>query len=1325
MSVEIYGPKGYDYQYLNSLLVALEYLDRDDVEVYIEKKNEEDAQIRFNEEGRTYTIDLQAKSRTEEIGLADFSDWISHFESLSAVMNLLNKINNDNDRFVIFVSNVRCSDDVSSFIESGEIHSESNNGLNNDLLNKIRTYIYSCYADATTLSVSRRDALKSFIGNLTNNKFRKILKRIKIREKYTKEYTIEKITSLLNKKYYIPQSIIDTVITELTDEIRNGRDCDRSISSDLIQVIDKYSGKYILNKDEKYIRRTEKELCEEVLNTEKILLLTGVSFCGKTYLAKDIAEEYLNKGYKVEITGELHGESGANSFIKHRSIEDRLLILEDPFGQVETRKDAISICSEIRSLIRESKSNRKIIITSRKDIILDTMSKKTISECSIDSHNWIDLTLEKSSLIPTAWGKYFENELESKNLYEKVTNWLLKIEKTSSLQLGHIANIYNSKKSLRELMLLDPSDIVNLARIDSNDLARIIEGRGSIAAKVFIALGLSCNTYKSVNINDLAFILSSYEENPSINEDSDTWITYSFGEVNEAIFPQYSLAVKISDEYKTEIKYLNQHGYIEFDNLKRIMFVHPIYHYATQLLFKRFFLDVFEQQEVLKIAQQSLSSLSKNANLCTLTMVENVYKENPNAELKTLMLRSLKSIFPSVRDRVIMFFDRRINDLDELEQTNFVNVLKHADRIVNDGILWHQGTPWFNPSKDRGFHWFSHQISEDEFYSLLTKTESEIALSAEEMWNLLNVRDTELITIKGLEKASSYDESFIREKAIRLIFKNYAFEFAKLDNYLDDYEHPDVIYGLFRGALDSWSNYSNEAKRLIIEYYKKSLNVMSVSIRSKKFLENFEDEHSDESIDWSEVEEKHKKNLWCVWHEVFIEFLNKFPSRYIKMNEPHMVEVTEHSLKYIKSEEKVVELATAWFNWLERYFLYNLPDDFGMSVAQYLIDGTKNNSNSRESIFKLMLLTDKTSFITSNVRVFINSWEYLSDNEKVLVLDLLTSNRNDIKWIKAVALNSVNIPSEVQIKLLGESIKGKDIAEVVDMLIQKDILEQCLNIHCGYPQPLWWNGYHHNNYELWDAVIVEVLKRNTFNRGFNIALREVIELLYDNDTSRINHIYDLYIYDLLKEKGKRKVVFQRLLCTTIDQNQCNKKVWDLLFQHSTAEEKEYYYDMIVADIELIQYQQLSYKDLFSLFDKSVVLDIIYPRLAIDSSIRNFGKVVLQFYKILEESRKKSEGFQHKEIKSAIQKFNDEDISKQSFKMEKIKKRYEGFVIKKYKDNPPRLSLTNNFVGNIIKEVGINSSELIELIEMNRKRLINITSNLREKYSDHYKIENWV
>ena len=188
--------------------------------------------------------------------------------------------------------------------------------------------------------------------------------------------------------------------------------------------------------------------------------------------------------------------------------------------------------------------------------------------------------------------------------------------------------------------------------------------------------------------------------------------------------------------------------------------------------------------------------------------------------------------------------------------------------------------------------------------------------------------------------------------------------------------------------MDSWLKYNEESRMLIIGYFKKSLDRMSVSIRVKEFLENFGDEYSYTGIDWIDLEYNQKEILWNVWHEIFIEFFNKFPSKYARIHQAHMVNTTNKSLKFIKNEEKIVELSTAWFSWLHRDLEHNLPDDYGMSVAEYLMKGTSVKSSFRQSIFEQMLLTPNTSFITTNVYIFIEYWDKLSDSEKQVLLNI-------------------------------------------------------------------------------------------------------------------------------------------------------------------------------------------------------------------------------------------------------------------------------------------------------------------------------------------------
>lgn len=1309
MSVEIYGPQGYDFQYLNSLLVALQYLDKDEVEVYIEKSNEEDAQIVFKEQNIKYIIDIQVKNRSDDIDIETFAKWISHFESRSKTICLLDKIQQDN-RFALFISDARSKDDVSLFVDDNAINIELDRRFSNEYLSSIKEYIKKCCEDKSDTSISRNNYLNKLMDTITNNNLRKILKKIKLREKYTENYSNEAIKLLLNRKFYIPQSNLDNVVIELLDKIRKGRGTNTSISRELLEVIDKNSGKIILNRNENYINRDERELCKEILDSQNILLLTGVSLCGKSYLAKDIAQEYLDNGYNIEQTSEIYGNSGGLSFIRHRSIEDRLLILEDPFGQIETKTDAKYILSEIRKITRESKPNRKIIITSRKDILVDVYSKRSIEECTIDSYNWIDLTNEEYESIKCLWEQYYGNSRESLMIYDKIIKRIRDVEKSPSLQLGHIANIYNSNKNLDNLASLNITKILDTARVDSEDLANIIDRRGNISRHIFITLGLCCNTYRKINLDDLLFILSNTKECPGIIEDE--YITgakrYSLGKLenDSKCYLKYDVEYKLSDEYKDELRHLQNYGYIEIDNLRRIAFVHPIYHYAAQLLFKKYYNDIFEQEKIIETIDRCISSISVNANLSMLTILEDYYREEEDDTIKKLMLKALNSVFPSVRDKVVMFFDRRMNKLNENEQEKFIDVLISSNNIQDVHIDWYKGIPYFKKSNHFDFSLVGkckYVLNDKDIESIIDNINNRVNISSEDMWSLININNSKNLSFEILEKAMDYDESFIRGKAIELIFNKHAFEFSKdkIEEYLNEYEHHNVIYSLFKGAIDSWLKYNEESRRLIIEYFKNSLDRMSVSIRVKRFLENFGDEYSYTGINWRNLECNQKEILWNTWHEIYIEFFNKFPSKYIRMNEAHMVNTTNKSLKFIKSEEKIVELSMAWFSWLHRDLEHNLPDDYGMSVAEYLMEGTSAQSSFRQRIFEQMLLTQNTSFITTNVSVFIKYWDKLSDSEKQVLLNIYKSKRNDIKWIKAVSLNAGYIPYDIQVEILGEVIDDKNTSDIVDILIYQGLLEQCLNIYCGYPQPLWWNGLHHNNKSLWDDIIVEVLKRDKFDNSYNIALRELMDLLYNHDERRIDNIYEIYEDILLKDYRKRSLVFDKLMYVTATQNQSNKKLWDLLFEYSSQEEEYFYYDRIVEDIELIQYYQYGNGDLFELFEEEKIFKEIYPRLDSDKEIIKITKKFLSIYSNI----------------ISINKFDNKEL-------ELMKETFKNILIDKLRKTPPRLFISNDFIQNSVKKLNIKSSELENLIEKNRIRLLDIASELRKKYNDNYGLDNW-
>ncbi|ANC22873.1 hypothetical protein WR52_29635 (plasmid) [Bacillus cereus] len=1311
MSVEKVGPQGYEYQYLVSVFMALKLIHKDNMEIFIESENGEDLQIQFDENEKTYIIDVQVKKRDKQIDLVEFSKWISHFENRSNDANLFTKLYSEESRFVLYVTNSRCKDEVSHFIDNDTpINSSLEVGLSDELINKIKINTLNNYNQSKSLSMNRYSFLKDFFEQIKNNQLRNILKKNRVWDLHDYDFVLDKISRLLNQKFFVPQSKVEETTLKLIELIKLGRDSQNSISSNIVELLTKYKGTRIFDFDAHLINRTEKEECKQMLSSNNVLLLTGVSFCGKTYLAKEIAQEYQDTGFTIKVTNELRGDNGGFSFLRHISHEDRLLVLEDPFGGVITSEKALEITGQVKELIENSNSHRKIIITTRKDILLDAMNKESLNECRIDGNAWFDLSVENENFEKEIWFEYFGESTDSTKLFNEIREWLNKNEKIGNLQPGQIVHLYKSQGDIKELQKINIESIIRMARVDSNQLADKINQRGIICKKIYVALGLSCNTYKSIHLEHLSFILSDVEESPSIAYESeiDFSIEYSFFEESKEVeYPTYSENNKIEQKYITELRYLQRHGYIKIDNLMRtVIFTHPIYHFASKILFEENVTDLFDSDEVLKIVNRSLGALSKSVNICALMMLEAYYEKTEDTVIKKIMLKSLHSIYPSVRDRVIMFFDSRIDKLNKVEAEEFINFIGYL-KIINDNvILWKNGDPYFSTLNKRKFS-SSKAYNDNKKYlnKIQEKIKKDEVLSSEEMWNILNssiVINKESNSLQILRQCLTYDEAFIREKAIFHLFQDYAYDLANIAVYLDPHEHPNVIYKLFRGALGSWNKYKHSRKTEIIEFYKGSLNVVSVAIRSLRFLENFEDQYIIDGINWSELSDIETTELWLVWHDIFVKLLNDFPSKYIVMDEAHMVNVARSSLKFIKNQEKVIELTNAWIRWLDKYSHYYLSKDHGMSVAKYLMDGTKGNYELRKDVFQDLLKSPKTSFITTNIHIIVDYWDYLSKYERQLVLSLLNSERKDLKWIKAVVLNNKEIPSDVQIAIFGEALFEKNSDEIVDKLIESSLIEFCINIHCGFPQPLWWNGYHHNNYEVWDKVIEKILSGNNYDRTFQIALREFIDNLYNHDTRRFADSFEFLQKELLNNEEKRALVFNRLLFETIAQNQANKKLWMLLLTNSSMNEQREYLDKIAEYIEAVQYYHTNYDDLHSLFDKSIIYNEIYPRIKKDFEIYKCCINLLQIY----EDIKKIGGEEDELCQKVVQTFRV-------------------YIKKNYDITPPRMSLTDRYVLYTMKALKIEDMELQKKIKENSMKQFKIREKLATEFDDHYEIEDWI
>lgn len=1304
MSVEKYGIKGYEYQYLVSILVVLKDL-REDAEIYIEKEEGEDARLIFNENNRDITLDIQIKKRVNQIQLDEFATWISHFQKGCSDLNLLSKMKNDENHYVLFVTDNRCCDQVSKFIKDNSLYSQLDIKFENKFIKDIKESIIKSVKKETNLHNKRKAFLEDFLNKINDNEFKEILSRYKIWEKHEDNYVYQKIENILTRLYYVPKSDVNNTINNLLDVIRYGRDKGESITSKIYETLRVHQGKRVFRLDFPTIERQEKKQYIDVLKGNNILLLTGVSFCGKTHMAKEIAQYFQDEGYEIKITHDLIGTEGAIQFLRNLVDDERLVILEDPFGHVEVKENYLEIKTNLNDLLTEIRVNRKVIITSRSDILLKVMRKDNLAKCNIQNNNWNDLTIKDDGLAFEIWKSYYESNELSLEIFNNIKQWIFEKEGKSFLQPGQIVQLWHEVNDIHRLKELSEVEILEFARADSKFLAEKFLNKDETFKKLAIALAIGANTINPISIQELSYILSNDNQFPGLNKSDNLGggVSFSFRKTERVIyFPKYENDFLFEQDIVVGIKYFKEHGYITFDNYKKeILFTHPIYHHACKLVFYECINDIFVNDNIFMLPKHGIGALSKSINLNTINVLQYITIkgiDNDQSEefVKQILLESIYSIYPAVVDSIIIWFSKRLNILTREEQQEFMKKTKLIIEIDSSDILWHCGEPWFNPNEEISYidDLFEEKdlVSREEISAKISKNQE---ILPEEAWKMINSRnniDIKEIDFKLLSRVMLLGESFIRKRAIYYLFKDYMFLYnSSIKIYLKENEHPSVVFSLFRGSLESWFSYSEKDRSIILKYLKNQMSVEIVAISIQKFIENFEDEHyNNDSMDWERYTESEKKELWEVWYELVIELFTKFPSKYTDVNQAHLYNVIMKSRKYISESNKIINISISWNKWLFEYKKYHLPNDYGMAVADYLIKATQHNSDDRQETVIEFLKAKNTSFLTTHLVAFIDNWDYMSQDERRYVCEILVSNREDVKWLKAVVLTRNKVPRDIQEAIFGEELFDKEIKYIVQRLEQETLLEYCLNVECGYPQPLWWNGYHHGNKELYNKIITYILEdvKNVGMKFYYIALREFLDsLLYD----RQRNFTDGYnvLKSILKDTECRHLIFEMILSNTVTKKQCNKGLWKLYFESSIHEELEDSYDKICKNIESIEINQYSYD---SFFDKEIIFNNIYPRLKTDY--------------VLLKSWKSAVDFQKKGIEIDINKI-----------IEFTNVLYESF--------PPRLNFTGKLILKMMEDLEVMEQRINENIENNRKNLIDIGFKQRKKYNDEYELSNWI
>lgn len=1314
MSVEIVGAQGFDYQYTVTLYMILKYLEMDHFEVLVENESFEDAKLSYQLEDKTYHIELQVKKKASEIAYDEFATWLAHFQKSKSDCFILDRIQQSDTNYLVFVTNNRCTDNVSKFVGKENEIKENKICFSAEMLKDLKLRMLKGIDNKNELGRKRKEHIEQYF-NQKKNELNKVLGRVYIIER--KDQIEREIYIILKEQYQIPKMICRDVMNQMLDVVRQGRDSGEDITALIREILKNKRFSRVLPEDKSFYKRDSIDILKSELLQKNLLLLTGVPFSGKTYIAKTIAQELQDNGYYVKLTDNIIEDQEAYYFLMSPENDSRLLLIEDPFGHIGKSENYIQIRDKIEGLIRDRLSiNRKVIITSRLDILLDVFQKKQIEECKIQGNGWINTSISSKEEAEKIWLRFYGESDESLQVFERLKRSFDHHDETVFLEIGEMRHLLLSVQNINVLTHMSTDEIIKQARISSEEVCRKIKSYGETYKDIFILLGCFCNTVRSVSVKDLAYILCSNEESVSIRQKMEEEVTVSIGDrqKNSHIhqeFPVYAQMPKLDEDIISILRVLCEKGYIYKERItNEIYFLHPIYTYASKLLLQEEIEDDWDIEKYIKYMRRAIGSLSSNAAFCSLCQLGQEFDREQM--IIDCIVEGSRSIFPAIRDVSILYLDQNFDNLNEQVQKDFMKNIRNG-RTADKYMQWNGNECWYQMD---GKHYFDFFNMDDFWGKDINFTLEEIEervrkkenFSKKEIYDILSSSLADNLSREFLEYTLLSDEAVIRSRAIFYLFKNYA---AKLDfektEYLQRFENYNVVYGMLKGMFSSVNDFSEENVKKLIIYFQKQFERKSVSMYVEDLFDKFGDEYDSKAIDWGKYAEAERLRIWKIWAALFSKWLVCFPAKFMGMNEPHMSLNIDRSLKYLNNQKEVVDVANAWIQWIHNYSKYHSVNDYGMSVLDYLITGTKNSACLRKGMIKKELKVNSTSLVTAHISHIVDLWDMLTDEERKDICEYLKNEmRGDMKWIQAVALTRKNVTKDIQIAITGNVFLDKEPKKIIDTLNEKNILTECLHIFCGFPQPLWFNGYHHSGkYSLWDGVMMEVLKKDIVDENYNISLREMIDELYNNNDHRFVNGYDVY-KEMLSDEEKRKQIFERLAYTSVTQNQDNKKMWDELLQACSEEEKKQYFLIISNFIEMVEYENMGYNGLLCEYELKDIVHYILPCFSSDQSIYKLSDAMLLMYRNIQEM--------------------EVDESK------KVKQLYETMVQETYKNDPPRLLFTNKIVNYTCKEMGGVSDVMQKVLEKNKKDFWDRYERVKETFEsncplkilEEYRLENW-
>ncbi|MGE8377189.1 MAG: hypothetical protein ACN6PN_02535 [Sphingobacterium sp.] len=833
-----------------------------------------------------------------------------------------------------------------------------------------------------------------------------------------------------------------------------------------------------------HLKRKEEDLLLSKLKVDNILLLTGISFCGKTQFAKVIANRITEEGLQFLESNDI---DECVDKLKRKGQNQTVYILDDPFGHIYD-DNSQNNWRKLDRFLRAFPKEHYLIVCSRIEVITAINGNEGLNCCSINNLYWNDLTVNDPDFIESYWKEIVKIKNIETRFADSFINTLMKNFDKEKLQPGHLE--FLSNKSFQDFESMDFEQLVLTAKADSKEIANSISDN-HLLTKIYIALGFTCSTIEYVHLTDLAYILSEDKFQPGFFKKKNTKIELVEFRKEDPMFPSYSAGIELSEEHLRSLSLLQKRGYIEISD-RQIRFRHPTYFDVSKYLIS--FQNLMIETIIDDILPNSLSGLNDKVSLSASKQLWILYglKEYRRKDLCELAIETIKrTIFPSLKDKLVSDSIKIFEDFPPNGKDLILSLIQNG--ISTSSIVWSGDQPFYSKRHISFFDFLNPEFDINVLKGYVELVNLDQKINKRQLWDLVRGLDQEifqLLTSKGILNIINNDEVFIRAKAANRLFMYGLPDFEIVEEIFSD-SHPGVIIEAIKGIFLGLNIYNTDQRSFICEKMKCSLKNSMVGLRGNSFFSSFGLSHAADTIKIDELPKNEAAVLWNIWGSLFPAFLANYPVQMAFVNSPRFSENLRRGLSFLEEDARL-SIGMSLYSWIDIRLNNNISlDSHELFVIPCIYEQSTEYSIERQSLLKKCLNHWHTGFVTSSLAKVFWYWEKLSENEVNCIREVLKSNRMDKRWLKAVSITRGEIYPEIQKELFDEAdFFDKPIKLILEKFEDNLLLDAVILMFHGVG-PISQYSFNHDYSKIW-LDIVETIIFEEKEPCYSICLDEMV-----------------------------------------------------------------------------------------------------------------------------------------------------------------------------------------------------------------------------------------